>query len=152
MKLAEALAERADAQRRVAQLVKRIQLSARTQEGETPPEDVNELLDEMDGLLDRVEVLIRRINRTNTATELEPGVSLTDGLARRDVLGTRRASLVAVADAASVRQDRYSRSEIRFVTALDVTAVRRRIDDLAKEYRELDARIQSRNWEVELAD
>jgi hypothetical protein len=36
MKLAEALAERADAQRRLAQLKQRVMLSARFQEGEEP--------------------------------------------------------------------------------------------------------------------
>jgi hypothetical protein len=39
VKLAEALAERADAQRRLAQLKQRVMLSARFQEGEEPPED-----------------------------------------------------------------------------------------------------------------
>lgn len=39
MKLAEALQERADLQKRIDQLEARIQSSALVQEGETPPED-----------------------------------------------------------------------------------------------------------------
>jgi hypothetical protein len=152
MKLAEALAERADAQKRVAQLLQRVQLSARTQEGETPPEDPNDLLREIDGVLDRLEELIREINRTNASIELEPGVSMTDALARRDVLAKRRGAAAAAAEAGSLRHDRYSRSEVKFVTTLDVSAIRRRADQLAKEYRELDARIQSKNWEVDLRE
>jgi hypothetical protein len=152
MKLAEALAERADAQKRVAQLTQRIQLSARTQEGETPPENANELLGEVDEVLDRLEELIRRINRTNSTVELEPGLSLTDALARRDVVGLRRRAFASSAEAASVRQDRYSRSEVKFIATLDVSRVRRTVDDLSRDYRELDARIQARNWEVDLAE
>ena len=46
VKLAEALAERAAATRRVEQLRARIVASARHQEGETPPEDAAGLLGE----------------------------------------------------------------------------------------------------------
>ena len=48
MKLAEELVERADAQRRLAQLKQRVMLSARYQEGEDPPEDPGNLLGEAD--------------------------------------------------------------------------------------------------------
>jgi hypothetical protein len=38
------------------------------------------------------------------------------------------------------------------VTTLDVSALRRRADALSKEYRELDARLQAKNWEIELSE
>jgi len=148
MKLAEALAERADAQRRLAQLKQRVMLSARFQEGEEPPEDPGELLAEADRIAGQLQDLIERINRTNATTAFEGGGSLTDALARRDVLSIQRD---LYAEAASVRQDRYSRSEVKFVTGLDVPELRRRADGLSKEYRELDARIQAKNWEIDLA-
>jgi hypothetical protein len=44
------------------------------------------------------------------------------------------------------------RSELRYLSAVDVPALRRRADEVAKEHRELDARIQQVNWEVDLAD
>jgi hypothetical protein len=75
---------------------------------------------------------------------------MRDALAHRDVLGLRRTILVEAAQHASMRQDRYSRSEIRFVTPLDVTALHRGADDLAREHRELDAKIQARNWDTEI--
>jgi hypothetical protein len=152
MKLAEALALRADAQKQLAQLKQRVVLSARHQEGEAPPEDPGELLAEADRLLQTIEDLIRRINRTNTATELDPGMTVSDALARRDVLGARRAFLAEIAQAASLRQDRYSRSEVKFVTSLDVAELRREVDRLSKEYRELDARLQSKNWETDVLE
>lgn len=77
---------------------------------------------------------------------------MTDALARRDVLSIQRDLYAEAAQAASVRQDRYSRSEVKFVTTLDVPGLRRRADGLAKEYRELDARIQAKNWEIDLAE
>ena len=48
MKLAEALANRADLQRRIEQMRGRLQKSALVQEGESPPEKPEELLEEME--------------------------------------------------------------------------------------------------------
>src|SRR4029453_11345207 len=77
MKLAEALALRADAVRRVEQLRTRIAASARYQEGEEPAEDAGQLLAESAAVLDDLESLIRRVNRTNAAAALDHGGTLT---------------------------------------------------------------------------
>lgn len=155
MKLAEALALRADAQKRFEQLRTRAQASARYQEGEEPPENAADLLEEADGVLEQLEGLIRRINRTNAATELDSGQTLTDAIAQRDVLRLRHALFSAVADAAAGRatnMPRQLRSELRQISALPVAELRTRADDAARDHRELDTRIQQRNWEVDLAD
>jgi len=65
VKLAEALALRADATRRIEQLRTRIVANARFQEGEEPAEDAQALLAEAGAVPDELEDLIRRINRTN---------------------------------------------------------------------------------------
>jgi hypothetical protein len=44
------------------------------------------------------------------------------------------------------------RSELRYLSALEVPSLRRQGDDVAKELRELDNRIQQANWEVDLVD
>ena len=152
MKLAEALTSRADAQKRLQQIRQRIALSARHQEGESPPEDPRELLGEVDRVAADLERLIKSINKTNARIEFEPGMSMTDALARRDVLALRRAIVAEAAQHASVRQDRYSKSEVKFVTSLDVKALHQQADAVAKEYRELDAQIQAKNWEAELLE
>lgn len=156
MKLAEALAQRAALTKRLEQLRARAQANARYQEGETPAEDAPALLAEADDVLDELERLIRQINVTNAQAELEPGVSLTDALARRDVLRWRHAVYTGLADAASGKHHndfvRQMRSELRILTAVPVADVRRRADDLARDYRELDIRVQQRNWEVDLID
>ena len=154
MKLAEALALRADASRRAEQLRSRITGSARYQEGETPAEDAATLLTEAGEVLDQLESLIRRINRTNAATPVEGG-TLTDALARRDVLRLRHSVISAAADAASgegQRGYRQLRSELRMIPALPVAEIRRRADDLARQIREVDTTIQRTNWEADLLD
>jgi hypothetical protein len=155
MKLAEALALRADATRRVEQLRARIVSNARFQEGEEPAEDAQALLTEVSTVLDELEVLIRRINRTNAATRIGPEGTITDALARRDVLRTRHAVVTVAADAAVGRQagmGRQLRSELKMLTALPVARLRSQADDLARQIRELDVRIQQSNWEFDLLE
>ncbi|MFB7663617.1 DIP1984 family protein [Kitasatospora sp. NPDC056138] len=156
MKLAEALALRADATRRVEQLRARAVGSARYQEGEEPAEDAAQLLAETGEVLDELESLIRRINRTNTVAELSTGGTLTDALARRDVLRLRHAVISSAADAAAGRDQhgvvRQLRSELKMLSALPVAELRSQADVLAREIREVDIRIQQANWEVDLLD
>lgn len=156
VKLAEALAERAEATRRVEQLRARIVGNARHQEGETPAEDAARLLAEVGEVLDTLETLIRRINRTNAAVRLGSDGTLTDALARRDVLRLRHAVVTAAADAAAGKGERgygrQLRSELVMLSALPVAELRRQADVLAREIREVDVRIQRANWEVDLLD
>lgn len=155
MKLAEGLASRAEAARRVEQLRARIVASARYQEGEEPAEDAGQLLTESAGVLDGLESLIRRINRTNATAVLDGAGTITDALARRDVLRLRHAVVTAAADAAAGRDRgavRQLRSELRMLSALPVAELRARADALAREIREVDVRIQRANWEVDLLD
>jgi hypothetical protein len=155
MKLAEALALRADAARRVEQLRARITASARYQEGEASAEDPAALLAEVGGVLGELESLIRRINRTNSATQVEGGGTLTDALARRDVLRLRHGVTTAAASAAAgegQRGFRQLRSELKMIPALPVAELRAQADDFARQLREVDTLIQRTNWEVELLD
>ncbi|MCX4473078.1 DIP1984 family protein [Micromonospora sp. NBC_01655] len=154
MKLAEALALRADAARRAEQLRARIVASARFQEGETPAEDAAALLGEVGEVLGELETLIRRINRTNAATGVDGG-TLTDALARRNVLRLRHSVVTSAADAAvgeGQRGFRQLRSELKMIPALPVAQLRSQADDLARQLREVDTLIQRTNWEVDLLD
>lgn len=71
--------------------------NARFQEGEEPAEDAQALLAEAGATLDEPEVLIRPINRTNAATRIGPEGTITDALARRDVLRARHCVVTAAA-------------------------------------------------------
>jgi hypothetical protein len=154
VKLAEALAERSDAARRVEQLRSRVVSNARYQEGETPAEDAVRLLAEADEALGTLEVLIRRINRTNAAVDMGEDGTLTDALARRDVLRLRHSVLTSAAEAAAGQRGaaRQLRSELTMLSALDVADLRARADVLARDIRRLDMRIQRTNWEADLLD
>lgn len=150
MKLAEALAERAALTTRLTHLAQRAAQHARVQEGDDPVEDPAALLTEHDHVAAQLAELIARINRTNLATTLADGTTLTDALARRDVLRLSQQAWAKTADAGAARVDRFTKSEVRYVAAIDVAATRKRADALAKEWRELDVRIQEANWSNEI--
>ena len=151
MKLAEALILRADCQKRYEQLKARILRSAKVQEGDQPAEDPRELLAELERVVGELVDLIKRINRTNSDTLYREGETISDALAEREALGLRRGAYGDAAQAASVTQDRYSRSEVKYVSTINVSEAQKRADNLAKAYREIDARIQELNWQTELS-
>ena len=150
MKLAEALILRADCQKRFEQLKARAQSSAMVQEGDQPAENPTVLIVELEAVARERADLIKCINRTNSFTMFEGERMLSDALAERDVLAMRRKLYADLAEAATVQQNRYMRTEVRYVSTLNVAENQKRADALAREYRELDARIQALNWDTEL--
>lgn len=150
MKLAEALILRADLLKRIQQLRERLTRSAQTPEGERPPEDPQELLAEGSQLLAQYTEIVSRINRTNSATPFQQGLTVTDALAVRDTLTLERSLVESLMTAAANPSHRYQRTEIKYVSTVSIADLQKRKDDLARRYRELDSAIQALNWNVEL--
>lgn len=148
MKLAEALSIRADLQRRISQLKSRLKDSSKIQEGDTPAEDVNDLYKELGDCLTQLEELTYRINHTNMQTVHE-GETLTRMIARKDIL-TLRISVMRDVLSHVIENDRYGRNEIKYIRTIDVPAFRKEMDAYAKRLRELDLKLQSLNWTVDL--
>lgn len=151
MKVAEALALRSDLQKRLEQLKQRLLKNARIQEGDELPEDPIELQAEFEKAAQELTLLIQRINRTNAATQFGNRM-LADALAERDVLKTRCNAYRELATAASTTQARMTRSEVKYISTVSVAAIQRKTDDLARQYRELDTRIQEADWTTTLLD
>ncbi len=152
MRLAEALILRADYQKRIDQLEQRLLRNAKVQEGERPTEDPQGLLEELERLTEDLVRLIQQINYTNGMALLSAGETLSDALAVRDILGRKQSIYRKLAEAASVTQARYSASEVKYQSTVQVPDIEKRADDLAQEYRELDTRIQESNWQTDLVE
>ena len=149
MKLATALSERSDIQKRLSELQERLNNNAKVQDGETTAEDPKELLKELDSLTEQLETLIYKINLTNSKTMID-GTELTLLLAKRDVLKQKIVMLRNFLNTASAKVDRYSRTEIKILSSVDVTKLQKQIDVLSKEYRTIDEKIQGANCTTEL--
>jgi hypothetical protein len=152
MRLSEGLVLRADTQKRIQRIGGRLKLSALVQEGETPPEDPQELLAELGSLAEQLRDLIARINKTNASAHLESGETITDALARRDVLSLHYRILWEFAREASDTSDRQTHTEIRVRPTVNVAALRRQLDSMAKERRDIDMAIQAANWSTDLEE
>lgn len=151
MKLAEALQERADLNRRIEQLRYRLNNNVLVQEGEKPLEDPAALLEELESSFTRLEWLIARINLTNCTIKVE-GRSLTELIARRDVLSLRAEAYRRLVEEASQNTHRATRTEIKILSAVDVPALQRQADDASRELRLLDNTLQATNWTADLME
>lgn len=152
MKLAEALVLRADSQKKIAQLKQRLERVVKVQEGELPAEDPRILIAELEQALNEQTDWIRKINKTNALTPFNSELSISDALAQRDRLMQHRKMLSDILEYASIKQDRYSRSEVKFERTVDVARIQAQVDELSKSYREFDFRIQEMNWKTELIE
>jgi uncharacterized protein DUF6847 len=153
MKLAEALSERKSLFDKVGDITGRLRTNALVQEGETPTEQPAALRAELDAAVERLAVLIKAINRTNVATRLEDGQSIAEAITDRDMLQLRVSALGTLVGAAAYRPGaRVTRTELRTVATVDVPALRRELDDLSRQSRQLDVRIQAANWATDLIE
>ena len=151
MKLAEALLERKSLTQKIEALRERLTENALVQEGDQPSEQPQALMAELNDAVNQLESLIRRINATNNAAQLADGTTVSQAIVTRDMLRLRREALEKVAEAASMRQARFMRTEVRYVATVNTGELRKQIDALSKDWRELDAQIQAVNWMTELA-
>jgi len=151
MKLAEALIERADLQRKIAQMEYRMRKNARVQEGDEPAEAVKKLMPEYESLMDDLERQIVKINITNSKTSFED-VTLAEAITKRDCQKSKIRAYQELREAATIEQDRYSNKEIKFIRCVDIVKLQEKIDGLSKGYRELDTKMQGLNWTTELME
>ncbi len=149
MKLAEALNSRADIAKRINQLNGRLQNNALVQEGDEPAENPAELLKELDELVSQQEELIARINLTNAKTVCG-GKTLTELIAHKDTVRVKIDVMRAFLSEASKKASRGMRSEIRILSTVNVSELRKQVDALEKDFRETDVQIQTLNWNTEL--
>jgi hypothetical protein len=115
-----------------------------------------ELLARGQALIRELQELARRINRTNSATELNPAVTLTDALALRDAYAAQHKLVTAIADAGAgatgMTWARQLRSNLPQVSAVRVADLRAEADQIAESRRNLDVRIQRADWVTELLE
>lgn len=150
MKLAEALILRADLQKRIEQIKSRLMNNILVQEGDQPSEDPKSLIQEFTGTQKELTEIIKKINKTNNKTRFNEQLLLSDALVERDRLLETRSLFSNAVTKASEKTDRYSRTEIKHISTINVKDYQDEVNRLSKEYRELDTGIQRLNWIVDL--
>src|SRR5260370_35401971 len=82
---------------------------------ESPPDLIVELERAASELLD----LIKRINKTNSATVLAGRGTISEGLAQRDVLALQRTAYTDLAQMGAITQGRITRSEVNYLSHIN---------------------------------
>lgn len=153
MKLAEALQERADLVVKINELKSRIYNCVLVQEGEEPLENPKALKAELDSALERFNYLVFRINITNANTFLSfERESLTELIAKKDMLKMKIAKYSEIIEEASRVNYRARGSEIKFYPTIDIVAWQKEKDEIAKQLRIIDNELQECNWTVDLME
>lgn len=147
MKLGDALGQRVECELRLDDLRKRLVRNACLPEGEAPAEDPQGLLDDVDRTALRLVELVQTIHRTANATRFDEG-TLEDAMAEREVLGRKRDLLIVVADAATAEP--HPGRDLHMLPTIQVARIHRHVDQLAKRYREIDAKIQELCWRTDV--
>ena len=149
MKLAEALQERADLNRKIDEIKRRLAKNILVQEGEQPAEQPDELLKSLDVCIDRLETLMAAINRTNGKTKVK-GMTLTELIAKKDALNIRIGAYRDAVYTASESTSRARGTEIRVKALLSAAELQKQTDAMCAELRALDNLLQETKWKTEL--
>ena len=151
MKLAAALQERADLNRKIAELRRRLENNVLVQEGEEPAENPEELLKELNEAVSRLEELMAAINLTNCVTKVK-GMTLTELIAKKDALMIKLSAYKEFVFTAAQSTDRARGTEIKVKSLLKASNLQKTADSTAKEVRELDNLLQETNWKTKLIE
>ena len=149
MKLAEALNLRADLQKRIANLKERLIKNAKVQEGDIPSENPHTLINELNDNIIELENIIKLINKTNSSTYID-NESISDIIAKRDALGLKLSILRSFISESADKIERYSNKEIKILSTVNVAEKQKEIDNLSKEYRLIDTKLQGLNWTTDI--
>lgn len=150
MKLAEALLLRSDQQKKLASLKQRINANVLVQEGDTPSEDPNELMQQVFALTYETQGLILQIHRTNAQAILSDGRLLLELLMQRDELVERHKIITGAIANTHRETDRYSTREIKWQKVIPVASLQKQADDISAKLRDLNITIQAANWQIDM--
>lgn len=151
MKLAEALQERADLNRKIEQLRTRLQNNVIVQDGEATAEDPEKLKQELDSSIDRLEYLISHINMTNCLTKVDD-LTLTELISKKDTLSLKINTYKDISYTASNTSYRARNTEIKIKPTISVSEWQSKIDCMSKQLRLLDNKLQECNWSTNLIE
>ncbi len=150
MKLAEALNRRAEISQRLQELRERTLRNVLVQEGELPSEEPNDLLTQQEAYFTELQRLIIKINQTNNHVVLSDGTLMVCALAQRETFKLKHSLYKSIAYEATPKSSRYSKTEIKSVSVINVSKIQKFADDYAQQLRELDGKIQQANWSNDL--
>ncbi|MEC6125681.1 MAG: septicolysin [Acinetobacter sp.] len=152
MKLAEALLLRSDLQKKLLSLQQRIHKNVLVQDGDTPSEDPEQLIDEAVLVNKQLFQLIQKIHQTNAQAQANNGKALLDILNQRDQLTAEHRIIQQAIDNTQKDTDRYSVREIKWIKAVSVSKLQKQADEISQSLRLINLEIQASNCQIDLGE
>ena len=152
MKLAEALLLRSDLQKKLLSLQQRIHKNVLVQDGDTPSENPEQLIDEAVLVNKQLFQLIQKIHQTNAQAQANNGKALLDILNQRDQLTAEHRIIQQAIDNTQKDTDRYSVREIKWIKAVSVSKLQKQADEISQSLRLINLEIQASNWQIDLKE
>ena len=146
MKLAEALLLRSDLQKKLLSLQQRIHKNVLVQDGDTPSEDPEQLIDEAVLVNKQLFQLIQKIHQTNAQAQTNNGKALLDQLTAEHRI------IQQAIDNTQKDTDRYSVREIKWIKAVSVSKLQKQADEISQSLRLINLEIQASNWQIDLRE
>lgn len=142
MKLAEGLLLRADLTKKIEHLVNRIRPNLIVSDDKKPQEDPIKLLAQLRKANQDLEKIVIRINKTNNETFIGDGITMMEGLAKRDSLKLLSEKLRNIRQGSQINNNSYGKQ----VATVDIKSLQIEIDQTGRAFREIDSKIQEMNW------
>ena len=151
MKLAEALNQRSALIKQISELKNRLVDCVCVQEGDTPVDTAEELMQELDPLIEQLHQLVYQINLTNLQTK-DNSKSITELLAERDALSMRINYLNDCLNHLRDNRVRYRSDDIRFIRTIDPKILRDMQSKESAKLRQINLKIQMLGWTHDLIE
>ena len=152
MKLAEALLLRSDLQKKLLSLQQRIHKNVLVQDGDTPSEDPEQLIDEAVLVNKQLFQLIQKIHQTNAQAQANNGKASLDILNQRDQLTAEHRIIQQAIDNTQKDTDRYSVREIKWIKAVSVSKLQKQSDEISQILRFIYHEIQASIWKIDFKE
>ncbi|HCK28985.1 MAG TPA: septicolysin, partial [Acinetobacter ursingii] len=122
------------------------------QDGDTPSEDPEQLIDEAVLVNKQLFQLIQKIHQTNAQAQANNGKALLDILNQRDQLTAEHRIIQQAIDNTQKDTDRYSVREIKWIKAVSVSKLQKQADEISQSLRLINLEIQASNWQIDLRE
>lgn len=152
MTLGEALSQRKSLIGEIGDLRTRITTNVICPEDRTPDEDPDALWEQLKSKTDDLRLIVEKINTVNCTAKLPDGSTLTQALARRDMLTSLHRSTQDIIKAAKPSHYYGSpkKDDVRDKINISISEMQKDAASYAQQRRVLDAQIQVLNWSTEV--
>ena len=130
----------------------RIHKNVLVQDGDTPSEDPEQLIDEAVLVNKQLFQLIQKIHQTNAQAQANNGKASLDILNQRDQLTAEHRIIQQAIDNTQKDTDRYSVREIKWIKAVSVSKLQKQADEISQSLRLINLEIQASNWQIDLKE